>query len=262
MLNVLICMITRDSELMTINAMELIKRQAASDTMADCNITVSIFENDSLDGTASAIAGFDWDGLVVPIITSETLGTKKFDSVESKGRIDNIAKCRNKCMEAVGDLSPFDIVVWIDSDYHFRYQSIRTLIDLVNSEKADIASAYSLHADYARPPMELFDKWATRGEELHDWWNCTPYDLMPEFAQVYSTFNGLCAYKAGPFKDGLKFSSKSKHNDTDVEHVSICEGFRDAGLGNIILARDVLANHFFKGSNLIPWMTENPNFNN
>ena len=258
MKNVLICSIARDVAPVIDYTLSVIKRQAEK-LADDYNISMSIFENDSVDNTVDLINGFDWEGVLDFTFTSETLGTQKFDSVVDKSRIDGIAFCRNACMKAV-DLSKFDIVVWLDADYVQTEDCIKKLIEAVDSDKdgtADIASAYSLHADINRPEMELFDKWATRAKPEHIWWHCVPHKLLPDVVDVYATFNGLCAYKAQPFKDGLKFVSGSKHNEVDVEHISICEGFADAGFGKIVMLKDVIVLHLHDQNNLIPYLENN-----
>jgi len=258
MQKVLVCMIARDASGIIRHTLANVRAQITS-LKSSYDFTVSVYENDSSDNTLDLISGFDWKDSATVFVNSENVGSEKWESVESRGRIEAMAAARNKCMEAV-DLNDFDLVLWLDVDYWFTDGSIAELLAIVSKEErdeADVASAYSLHADILRPNMELYDKWATRGEASQDWWTCTPYKFMPDVAPVYTTFNGLCVYKADPFKNGLRFSSESKNNALDVEHVSICEGFHDAGLNRVALVKKAISLHFHNGSNIIPWISQN-----
>jgi len=251
---VLLCMICRDSAKMLPSV--LVAATAQMEALSDkYEFSASFYENDSSDSTKEAIEGWEKPSNFGSMFAAFEITDKvHFPSVVSKERINQMAAFRNAAMDQVSDLDSYDYVVWFDADYVWEATALSKLLGAVGEGGfADMASGYSLHADIQRPHMELFDKWATRGEELDIWWTCTPFKFLKDEAPVYSTFNGLCAYKAQPFIDGLRFSSSSKHQETDVEHVSICEGFRDAGFGRIYLLKNVPLLHFMNTDNFAPW---------
>lgn len=260
-----ICLIARDSEVMLKNTLSLLDADCGKLT-EKYQFFLSMYENDSMDDTVDIMSEYPLKN-IKSVVTSELTNNEKFGSVVSKERIELMARCRTRCVDALyeqvgGDL---DLILWLDVDYTWTNDAIEKLLDAVDEDGAniaDVASAYSLHADIQRPHMELYDKWATRYQKDHSWWHCSPHTFMPEAVPVYSTFNGLCAYKAGPFNEGLRFSAESESlPKLDVEHVSICEGFQKAGLGRVMLMKDLFSLHFADPNNLDPWMAQpNPWF--
>jgi len=237
-------------------------RETAERTEKKFEFSISLYENDSKDDSKLIIEEFKWtdewnDNLFGKVVVNcEDIGTEEFGSVESDDRIKNMVRARNMCLDQFGDLVDFDYVVYADIDYAWSNDVLEKLIDKIDSDDNDmnIVSAYSLHADIKRPPMELYDKWATRHEKEHGWWSCTPYTFLSEEIKLYSTFNGLCVYEASPFVEGLRFSSSSQEFEEDVEHISICEGFRERGLDSIWMIKAAHVLHFMDCNNFKPWL--------
>lgn len=253
--NVLVCSAIRNSGPMLDFFLSQIK-ETANRSSDKFTFHISLYENDSEDNTKYILEKFNWPKELFGniVINMEDLGAKKFGSVISKERIDVIASARNNCLDQFDDLNKMDYVVYADSDYAWSDDVLSKILEEMESEDRDIVSGYSLHADIGRPHMELYDKWATRAKDVDIWWNCTPYVMLKDKVEVYSTFNGLSAFKSKPFIDGLRFSSKSRLNEEDVEHISICEGFREAGLNNIIMLKKAHLLHFMDCNNFRPWL--------
>lgn len=257
MANILILGITRNRGPIAKIFTEVLFDQVSA--IPDSTFDVVIYENDSTDNTVSEFeTAFQSKPANVNSarIVSETLKTESFGSVASEERINQIANARNRAMESAGDLSQYDCVVWVDTDYLIHEGVLENLVSEVLDDNYDIVSAYSLHADIQRPPNELFDKWATRNKSSDVWWCCTPVEMLPGIVDVYSTFNGLAVFNAKGFKgDGPYFSSKSEssiENGTgfDVEWVGVCEMFRSQGLSRIGLDTDSRVYHFMNASNI------------
>jgi len=221
---------------------------------------ILIYENDSKDNTVSEFkSAFENKPANVSSakIVSETINTESFASVATEARIDQIASARNRAMELAGDVSDYDCVVWVDTDYLIHQGVLSALIDDVTMGLSDIVSAYSLHADVQRPNMELFDKWATRLKKSDIWWCCAPIEMLENpVIDVYSTFNGLAAFNPAGFCNEKMFSSESEssvENGTgfDVEWVGVCEKFRNSGFGKIKLNSALLVYHFMDPANIL-----------
>lgn len=224
------------------------------------NFDILIYENDSKDNTVSEFnSAFENKPSNVSSakIVSETINTSAFASLVTEARIDQIASARNRAMEIAGDVSEYDCVVWVDTDYLIHRGVLMALIDDVTMGLSDIVSAYSLHADVQRPNMELFDKWATRLKKSDTWWCCVPVEMLDNpIVDVYATFNGLAAFNPAGFCEEEMFSSKSEssiENGTgfDVEWIGVCEKFRNAGLDKIKLNCNLMVYHFMDPANII-----------
>lgn len=259
MKNVGIFLIARDAEDAVKYTMESLDKDAGELT-DKYKFYLTMYENDSVDDTIDVMTDTPLKN-ISRLAVSEQTNFQKFGSVVSRERIDVMAACRTKCMDAFyrenGGID-LDFVVWVDVDYVFHEECLKNILNAVDEDDiADIASVYSIHGDIQKAPMELYDKWATRAKETDNWWGCPPYRLMPEVAEVYATYNGMCAFKAGPFNDGLRFKAESKHQPKlDVEHISVCEGFKDAGLDRVVILRDSLSVHFANPANIQRWLDQ------
>ncbi len=208
-------------------------------------IDVSIYENDSTDGTAEWLqaqvnAARLWDHVLgtqhTSVITTETLGTKQYGSVWSLDRLRNLALARQKCLDQVGDrLQTYDKVAYVEVDvtYNPRWASELILARhplAAGLGEPDIYSGWSLRSE--SNPKEstfLYDTCATRQTLHHTEWrfdlenawrpsSVIPTDLGGHDAmclhRVWSTFNCFCVYNARPFAEGMRWSCINHRLDT------------------------------------------------
>ena len=254
MKNVLFCSIMRDKEPM----LKYFLTQAISSAFSmkeDYKFHFSLYENDSKDGTKKILEETDWPDFLGEVkVTSEDIQTESFGSVISNQRIQNIASARNKCLNQFKKLQDMDYIVFADVDYAWSNGVLEGLFKELTENDLDILSGYSLHADIKKAHMELYDKWATRAKPTHCWWSCTPYDMLNRLVPVHSTFNGLAIYKAEPFKEGVRFESSSANYPEDVEHISVCEGFRKMGFEKIYMLKEAHLLHFSNTENFPVWL--------
>ena len=195
---------------------------------------LSIYENDSEDGTASALMSKDWSFLSGVSITSEKINTSYFGSVKSAERVENLAKARNKAIESSGFLDIADYILMVEGDNEYGVMDVQRLLDFQGLEPDfDIVSAVSLRKD-----GNHYDWWATRtGPEYRQGASEVPRNFKQlDYGKFYSTSNGLCLYRAQPFKDGVRHGwINLETNKFDCEMVVLCQEFRKRGHNNIFV---------------------------
>lgn len=205
-----------------------------ADELDDYNFYLSIYENDSTDGTKKKLFQFDWSFLSGVSITCEDIGTEYFGSVKNETRVENLAKARNKGILSGGFIDIADYVLMVEGDNSYTTNDVKALLEFDKIEPDfDIVSAVSI-----RPNGTHYDWWATR-KSPH--FNRHKSEIPVNFRKLshdkfYSTSNGLCLYRAKPFQEGVRYGWINKVTDEfDCEMVVVCQEFRDKGYENIFI---------------------------
>lgn len=203
---------------------------------------LSIYENDSNDGTPQALMALDWTFVSGVSIISEKLNTEYFGSVKDAVRVENLSHARNKAIEAGGFLDKVDYVLMIEGDVSYDIPSIRKLLSFKEQEPDfDIVSSISLRKNGTH-----YDWWATRTGPVFD---ATKSEIEPdykkkEYGKYYSTSNGLCLYRAKAFQEGARHHwINTVTKEFDCEMVVLCQNFQALGYKNIFINYKARALH-------------------
>lgn len=201
--------------------------------LKDYDFYISIYENDSDDGTKEKLLSKDWSVFPNVSIISEKIKTKNYGSIKDADRVKNLSIARNKAIEAAGFLDKVDYVMMIESDFRFDVNSVKSLLEFKNLEPDfDIVSAMSIRAN------NLYDAWATRKgpdfvkgrQEIDSDWRKTPY------GKYYSTSNGICLYRAKPFQEGARYGwINPVTKEFDCDTVVVCQDFNERGYKNVYI---------------------------
>lgn len=209
-------------------------------------VDVSIYENDSIDGTTEWLRTQDnaarlWDHVLgtqrTSVITTEKLGTQQYGSVWHIDRLKQLAAARQKCLDQVGDrLGTYDKVACVEVDCSWDPRWCSELILARHPLAAglgepDIYSGWSLRSE--TNPKEstfLYDTCATRATRDDLTWDVAEdggrwraASLIPTnlggndsncLHRVWSTFNCFCVYNARPFIEGIKWDWVNHRFDT------------------------------------------------
>lgn len=212
------------------------------ETFKHIEFYLSIYENDSTDGTKAKLFGKDWSIFSGVSIVSENINTPYFGSVKDAERVEILSKARNKAIEAGGFLDSVDQVLMLEGDINFDMRSIERLLTFEKFEPDfDIVSATSI-----RPNGTFYDVWATRTTDeyqpgvfpLEDGYR------KKDYGRYLSTSSGLCLYRAKPFQEGARHHwINKKTNEPDCEMVVVCQDFRARGYDNIFIDYKAIAQH-------------------
>lgn len=204
---------------------------------------LSVFENDSIDGTQEYLAE------VEPELGSELNKvwihcSKKdwpyFGSIRAEERVKYLAEARNHCLEQADQdvgLFSYNKIVFIEPDVDYDPEEISHLFWVDD----DIASPYSVHPMDFQSHRWIYDSWATRLSVEDDIFKGPRIFEMPPRLDVASTFNCFCVYRAQPFTEGARFSGINPYTNTwDCDTTNICyeftqRGYDRIGLYNILL---------------------------
>lgn len=208
------------------------------------NYFLSVYENDSKDNTFKKLKELDWSFFKDVSLITENLGSKKYGSVIADERVVNLAKARNKAINAKNFLQKSDFILDIESDMFIDDDCFSKLINFQkthNLKNVDIVSAISWIKK--KDSLKLYDTWATRRDNKEEIGNLYPNYQNTPYGKYYSTCNGMCLFKAEPFKKGAAYSG---YNDRlqkyDCDTVVICEKFHELGYSDIYI--DHTANCF------------------
>jgi hypothetical protein len=203
-------------------------------TFPEYDFYLSIYENDSIDGTKSLLSKADWSFLNDVSIISENINTEFYGSVKDPIRVKNLSDARNKAIEAGGFLELVDYVLMVEGDLAFNMPSVRELLNFKHVKPDfDVVSAVSINRR-----KRHYDRWATRIGPLY---NAEASDLDPEYrrkhyGEYYSTSNGLVLYRAKPFQEGVRHGwINTVTGEFDCEMVVLCQNFRARGYSNIYI---------------------------
>jgi glycosyltransferase involved in cell wall biosynthesis len=203
---------------------------------------LSIYENDSDDQTRRELMNKDWSMFAGISIVSENIKTKYFESVKDAERVENLAKARNKGIVGGGFIDKVDYVLMIEGDVYYNPEDVKNLLTFKDKEPDfDIVSSISLRKNGTH-----YDWWATRTthQYVQGRSELDPMFKKKEYGRYYSTSNGLCLYRAEPFKQGIQHHwINTVTKEFDCEMVVLCQNFQNAGYGNIFINYKSIAHH-------------------
>lgn len=210
-------------------------------TFPNYEFYLSIYENDSNDGTKQKIFSKDWSFFNKVSIISENINTKDYGAVKDGDRVKNLSIARNRAIEANEMLDKVDYVMMIESDFRFNMHTVKQILDFKDIEPDfHIVSAISIRNGH------LYDAWATRKKPqfekgvpvLHPNYKNKPYD------KYYSTSNGICLYRAKPFQEGARYGwINTVTGEADCDTVVVCQDFIERGYDNIYILHNAEAYH-------------------
>lgn len=220
---------------------------------------LSVYENDSEDGTFEKINSLDFSFLEGVKLQTEKLKTPVFDSFsKSKERVTLIAQARNKSIYSNPFLNKSSHVLVIEPD--IRYDSDLIIKEIINKGEYDIISPRSVDVDRN---CYFYDDWGTRQTEKDLNWKCFSVNLLRSIGivPVWTTFNCLCFYNSEPFKNFITFEGFNlRLKAYDCDTAVICENFRRNNYNKIALNSSVEVYHSrkeFKSFNIIIPNTSN-----
>lgn len=203
---------------------------------------LSIYENDSTDLTKSELFKQDWSFFKGVSIISENINTEYFESVKDAQRVENLAKARNRAIEAAGFLDKVDYVLMVEGDVIYSNEDIKKLLTFKEMEpNFDIVSSISL-----RKNGKHYDWWATRTSAIY---NKDKSEIEEDYenkkyGKYYSTSNGLCLYRSKPFKEGIRHHwINTETKEFDCEMVVLCQEFHKRKYSNIYIYYESKAHH-------------------
>lgn len=203
---------------------------------------LSIYENDSDDGTKERLMSHDWSFVKGVSIVSENIGTRLFGSTKDEERVHNLAIARNKGIEGGGFIDIVDYVLMVEGDNVYTPESVVNLFKFEEEvPDFDIVSAVSLRSNNTH-----YDWWATRTSAVFNEKNSElEIDYKrKKYGKYYSTSNGLCLYRAKPFQEGVRHHwINTVTKEADCEMVVLCQNFQAAGYGNIYINYSSFSKH-------------------
>ena len=208
-----------------------------SELNQDVNFYLSVYENDSTDGSKDFLEKIDFPLFKDYALLSEDLSTNQHGSYKDAERVHLLANARNKSITNSQYLNIIDKVVSIEPDIQYDPREMRKLL----LSDYDIISARSIerHDDLN---YHIYDSWATRKNEKDTSWDYSI--LLTGVIPVWTTFNCFCVYNAEAIKKGCFFSGHNhKVNNFDCDTAIICELFRDHGYNNIVMDCDTKVFH-------------------
>lgn len=194
---------------------------------------LSLYENDSDDGTKQELFSKDWSFFAGVSIISENLFTKNYGSVKDGERVKNLSIARNKAIEASNFLEFADYVMMVESDMEFSNDVVGKILNFKNIEPDfDIVSGFTIRNG------TLYDQWATRKTPHYiPRVNGVDADYKDrEYEKYYSTSNGICLYRAEPFREGVRYGwINTVTGEPDCDTVVVCQNFHALGYNNIYI---------------------------
>lgn len=263
-MNILICSILRD------NALKMNQFFNQIDTFVSVlsnnhEFNISLYENDSKDGTQEFLLNYDYSKFKNHSVICETLGTTKFGSVVSEERIINLANARNRAIEAKDLYKEADYVFFFDCDIMFDANFVPQLLDFssVGLKEPDMYSGVSLvpylSTDYNVPKVvslnrkvndqlvdkwRVYDTWSMRRNINEEWGTWTDDVSINTVSKFYATFNSACLIRAEPFKQGIRYHHFNERlGKFDLEHSVLAEKFHNASYDKIYVNQGLFCFH-------------------
>ncbi len=202
-------------------------------TFKEYEFVLSIYENDSKDGTPELIRSKDWSFFSDFSFISEKLQTLSYGSVKSKDRVRNLSIARNKAIEVKDFMQRADYIMMVESDMRFDMDTIRQILEFEKLEPDfDIVSGLTVNNH------PIYDSWATRKDARftsHE--EVRKYDITSKpYDRYYATSNGVCLYRAEPFRKGVRYGwVNTVTNKFDCDTVVVCQNFHKFGHKNIYI---------------------------
>lgn len=202
---------------------------------------LSLYENDSTDGTKQKLLSKDWSFFAGVSIISEDIKTKDYGSVKDEDRVKNLSIARNKAIEAGGFLKFVDYILMIESDMIWDVSVVKKIFSFKKKEPDfDIVSGITIRN------KGLYDSWATRKtpEFIPNKPVLEPNYRIKAYDKYYSTSNGLCLYRAEPFREGVRYGwINTVTKEADCDTVVVCQYFHERGYSNIYILHDAEIYH-------------------
>lgn len=241
-MKILLCSIIRNEKLHLDRWYAQIKRTVLS--MPEHQFTISVYENDSTDGSKAMLSGYDWSFIATRVLTIADYRVPFFVGGKNPDRTNLLALARNKCMQASPFLDQVDSVLWIEPDTEYTHDVIAHIIEHEKyyGVKADVFSGKSTHPN----SDGIYDSWGTRKtSEQTDWKDGDEDGYTGGAIPIWSTFNCLVIYNAEPIKKGIMFSGVNPRTGmSDCDTVTIVEAFRANGYNKIYWAPEIKVTHF------------------
>ncbi len=241
-MKVLICSIMRNSA----KVLDRYLRQihTAMDLLAGEKVEwyISIYENDSTDGTKEKLNTMDLSRFVDSSILTEDIGTTHYSSIVNEDRVRNLSIARNKALTAKDMFLEMDYVLWIEPDLFYAPGLIPSILRYRDRgiDEIDVFSGINIPSGETR----AYDTWATRRTPHEEWGDRFDNWFDQPIARFYSTFNGVCLYNARPFKEGVRFGYINERlGKFDCDTVVVCENMRKAGYDRIYVDQSLNCYH-------------------
>lgn len=188
---------------------------------------ISLYENDSEDGSKEKLDNLDWSFADWFKLSSEKNKKEYLIGLERK-RIERLSAYRNLCIYQFGDLDSIDRIIMNDVDCSYDPEHAVEII-----EKSLGWDAFSFASRDTGTGDEFYDRWATRRTPVDKWWDNKPYNKKGD-NQTWTTGNGFVSYNPEAFKMGATFGYINKRLKThDSENAVVCENFRAFGFNKI-----------------------------
>lgn len=197
----------------------------------EINFYLSVYENDSIDGSKEILQSLDYSYFKQFKIISENLDTPFFGSVQNSLRVKLLAEARNKSLFENEFLEKCDWVLSVEPDVKYNAEDVLRIID---NDDYDILSGRSMEITSTSNPTYLYDVWATRNTSNHSHWLSNIE--FNKIIETWSTYNCFCKYNAEPIKNKIAFDYRNKRlGRDDCDTAVICENFRENGYSKIAL---------------------------
>lgn len=231
-MNVLICTILRN-EARFLDRWHAQIREMVT-TFKDDHFGLSVFENDSSDGSFAKLAALDWSFLSNYTFSSNKLNTPAFIGGKHPQRVQLLAACRNRCIAQYPFFGDASHVLFVEADISYPMDVADKLI---HQEKHygrtfDVLTPKSVHAD--RPgPNNIYDTWGTRKTDKDTDWK-DEYDQNAGLEAVWASFGCMPIYRADAFRNGVGFGGFNERlGIPDCDPVVLCENMRKKGYDQI-----------------------------
>jgi hypothetical protein len=200
---------------------------------------LSIYENDSTDGSAAKLAALDWSFLPAYHITTARMQTPPFIGGKHPLRVQLLAAARNRSIYHCGFLHLADRVLVVEPDVAYPTETAAAIIE--QGMAWDVFSGKSVHPDGTG---RIYDSWGTRKTDRCTDWADGDQVETGGLEGVWSTYHCFCTYAAEAFKQGARFhgvNPRTKQPDCDT--VAVVEDFRQRGFNRVAWNRDLHVVH-------------------
>ncbi len=224
-MNLLISTIMRDSARNVgrwYNQLQLLKMY-----LPDDKLYVSVYENDSVDGTPDLLRALDMRFADGYCFSSAKLNTPKYGSVVDANRVKLLADARNNTLDqATGYLDIADRVLSIEADIWYNPLEYASLVK--RSVEYDIFSGACLNEG------DFYDKWGTRERSGDKWYEGR---IGSGVESKFATYSCFCVYNSEPMQNGVRFSG-TWEGEFDCDTAVICFAYRRCGYDKIAIDFD------------------------
>lgn len=228
-MNILICTIVRNEMKFLDKWYTQIKEMVTS--FKDDNFSLTVFENDSTDGSFQKIASYDWSFLANFSIITCKLNSPYYFGGKHPQRVANLAFCRNKAIYQFPFLNDVSHILFFETDVECSLDVKDKIIhhEKHYGKKMDVFCGKSVH-----PGTEnIYDSWGTRKTPNQTDWKDADGQTAG-FEPMWSVFNCFVIYNAEPIKKGITFGGFNERlGIPDCDTVVLCENFRKAGYDKI-----------------------------